>query len=268
VWWLTEGVPDRRIHPFVGPLSALRLAADGWLARRANGHAASPRLEPLTRGHRLRIFGELQWFADHGVMDVLAVTSESRARFLRGHGLSPVVVPLGYHPAHFGLDLGLERDIDVLFLGQPGPSRRRRILEGVTAELGEAGVQVVAPAAAYGEKRTRLLNRSRILLNILRAPQDFVGQRFLLGAANKALVVSEPAEDTAPFVPGRHLVVAPVERLAETVVAYLRDEPARQRLADEAHRFATAELSVERMVGRVLDEVGRTAPSASARERA
>ena len=66
----------------------------------------------------------------------------------------------------------------------------------------------------YGDERTRYLNRVQVLLTILRAPQDYVGQRFLLGAANKALVVTEPISNEEAFKADKHLVVAGLNSMA------------------------------------------------------
>ena len=92
----------------------------------------------------------------------------------------------------------------------------------------------------------------RILLNILRAPQDFVGQRFLLGSANKTLVISEPINDSSPFVPGQHMVVAPMDELAEKVEFYLSNENKCQEIVDRAYRFVSNELTTTKMVGLIL----------------
>ena len=81
-----------------------------------------------------------------------------------------------------------------------------------------------------------------------------MGQRFLLAAANKALTVSETLNDSEPFVPGRYIVVAPLERLVDTVSELLRDEPRRAAMAEDAHAFVMRELTVARMIGAILDE--------------
>jgi glycosyltransferase involved in cell wall biosynthesis len=95
------------------------------------------------------------------------------------------------------------------------------------------------------------------MINVLRAEQDFVGQRFTLAAANKVLVVSEPLNDSAPFIPGKHLIVTPLDRMADTVCEMLRDEQRRSRLADQAHDFVTRELTIGNMMGALLNEVAR-----------
>jgi hypothetical protein len=206
------------------------------------------------RGHRLRIYGELSWLRKLGVLDVLAVTSESRANYLRRAGFRPIVVPLGYHQASYGTDLGLGRDIEVGFLGNLEASRRRRLLDRISRGLASQGLQISVQSDLYGKHRTHWLNRTRILLNILRASQDFVGQRFLLGAANKALVVSEPFPDHGPFVPGQHLVVEPPERIVDAIAFYAAEESRRRAIVERAYLFVTQDLAIERMVARIIEQ--------------
>jgi hypothetical protein len=256
IWVLTEGVPDPRIpQRLVDPLARLRLAADRIVGGQPDKLPEGLR-ELLHKGHRLRILGQLQWLTRHGLLTCLGVTSESRARYLRGHHLKPIVTPLGYHLV-YGTDLRLTRDIDAVFLGNLDSARRKQILPGLFAALESRGVTVSVQTKLYGRQRTEFLNRCRIVINVLRAEQDFVGQRFLLAAANKALVVSEPLNDSAPFVPGKHLVVSDLERLADTVCEYLRDETRRSMLTDQAYEFVTRELTVSNMMGALLNEVSR-----------
>ena len=90
------------------------------------------------------------------------------------------------------------------------------------------------------------------MLNVLRAPQDFVGQRFLLASANKSLVISEPLLDHEPFVPGQHLVIAPLEKIPDTIQYYLANENKRREIVDRAYQFVTSELTSVNSVGRIL----------------
>jgi hypothetical protein len=257
VWWLTEGTPDRRLPPWLVEAGAgLRLAMDDIALGTNSDQGPLARLYSSSlwsRAHRLRIFGQMRWFQARGILDVLAVTATLRSDYLRRHGFQPVTIPLGYHPDCYGTDLGLARDRQVCFLGQAGSGRRQRVLDRVRRDLRGRGIEVSTQSNLYDAERTRFLNRTKIILNILRTPYDFVGQRFLLGAANKALVISEPLKDVAPFEVGRHLVAAPIDELAETVKFYLRHDAERQKITDEAYRFVTRELAISQMVGRILD---------------
>lgn len=252
-WWLTEGIPNpNHPHWFVNIASKLRLKADQWLLTEQS--ARSRWRDLALKGHRLRILGQLNHVRERQLLDVLAVTSASRANYLRQWGFDPIVVPLGNY-AVYGGDMGLNRDIEVGFLGNTAAPRRQQLLPGLFKQLEERGIQVVVENNLYGEDRNKFLNRCRILLNVLRAPQDFVGQRFLLAAANKTLVISEPVNDSLPFVPGEHMIVTAFDDLAEKVHYYLTHEDERQALADRAHQFVSEELTAVNMVGRILEQV-------------
>jgi hypothetical protein len=187
-----------------------------------------------------------------GLPDVLVVSANGRKLFLDERGIPSHFVPFGYDP-RMGRDLATERDIDVLFLGALNVPRRNRTIQ----RLRDQGIAVAAlgdwsDPAYWGEPRTRLLNRVKILLNIPRTEAEYSGARILLGLANKALVVSEPILDPAPYIPGRHFVMAQLDRLPELIRYYLNNETERERIVEQGHRFAVDELTMERSVQRIL----------------
>ncbi len=252
VWWLTEGTPNPHYPDwFVNTMSRLRLRADSLLE---NGSASrrSYWRDLALKGHRLRIFGQLVSARDQGVLDLLVITCSSRAAYYRERDFNPVVIPLGYDTV-YGQDLGLERDIEVVFLGNEAAARRHKVLSGLLHELTNRGIQVNLQNHLYGAARTELLNRSLLMINILREPQDYVGQRFMLAAANKVLVISEPVVDRSPFVPGQHLVTAPLNEMADKVEFYLANDDKRQEIVDRSYRLVTKELTISKMIGRIIE---------------
>jgi hypothetical protein len=197
----------------------------------------------------------IRQLARHGLPDVLVVSTGGRREFLAEHGIDAHFVPLGYRPAH-GRDMGLERDIDTLFLGLLDVPRRRRLLK----QLRRQGVDLVARGSWFdptnwGEERTRLLNRTKILLNLGRHPGELSGLRLILGLANKALVISEPIYNPAPYVPGTHYVSAAIADIPRTIRYYLANEEERRRIAAEGHRLVTQEVTLARSVSQILDIV-------------
>ena len=62
-----------------------------------------------------------------GWLDLIFATSLEKVEYLEEQRIRSWYVPYGYHPS-FGTVLGLERTIDVLFLGDQGPFRRRLLL--------------------------------------------------------------------------------------------------------------------------------------------
>ena len=167
------------------------------------------------------------------------------------------LVPLGWWP-EYGRLLGLERDIDILFLGEAVP-RRTKILR----RLARAGVEVASvggwdtASGAWGEERTRLLNRTRVLLNLARHPGLLSGMRLQMGMANGALVASEPIFDPGPYRPGEHFVEAPLSELPALVAHYLEHEEERAAIAERAHRFVTEELTLAASVDRLVELIDR-----------
>ena len=203
----------------------------------------------------------LRRLARHGLPHVLVASTRGRQEYLLERGLDAHWAPLGHNPVHHGRgDLGLERDIDVLFLGALDVRRRRRKLR----ELRRHGVHVVAKGSwsdpsCWGEGRLRLLNRARILLNISRHPGNLADDRFLLGMANGALVISEPVYRPEPFVPGRHFLEAEIDAMPALIEHYLAHEDERRAIAAEARRFVLEEHTIEAAVGTMLEHVSKIA---------
>jgi hypothetical protein len=179
---------------------------------------------------------------------VLVVGARGRQLFLLDHGIHAHFVPLGYCD-DAGHDLERERDIDVLFIGGPNGLRTQRMLR----KLRTAGIDVQAVGrwsspATWGENRTLLPNRANILVNVAKTEGEFSDHRLILGMANKASVVSEPIFDSSPFVPGRHSVMVPVQKIAETIRFYLSHSEQRNATTEVAYRFVTTEVTLRRSV--------------------
>jgi len=197
-------------------------------------------------------FSRLRWLVRRGLPDCLVVSGRARQEFLAEQGIGAHWVPTGFSPDH-GRDLALERDIDVLFLGTLEVKRRRRALK----RLERAGLHVTAEGSWYdargwGEHRTRLLNRAKILLNLHRYAGELSGVRLILALANRCLVVSEPMYDAAPFVSGEHFVTATLEEMPQVVGHYLCHPDERNRIVAAGHRFVTEELTLSRAVTTIL----------------
>lgn len=186
--------------------------------------------------------------AQHGIPDLLAVSTRSRQRYLAEKGIQSEFVPLGYYE-YLGRDLGIPRDIDVLFLGVLSQRRHRQALDYLKGR----GVRVKAAGGwddpdCWGESRTNLINRSTIFLNLQRHPGKLSGQRMILGMANRSMVISEPIVNPEPYIPGRHFVSATLDEMPETIEQFLHDDAARDRIADAGHQFVLSELTMERSV--------------------
>jgi hypothetical protein len=195
----------------------------------------------------------LRRLAQQGLPDLLVVSTPGGREFLAEHGIAAHWVPLGY-TSFDGHDMGLPRDIDVLFLGALEIPRRKRLIK----RLRQRGVNLLAMGswfdpACWGENRTRLLNRTKIFLNVQRYSGNLSGSRLILGMANKALVISEPMYNPAPYVPGKHYISATIEEMPEVISYYLAHDDERERIVNESHRLVTQEVTMARSVSRILE---------------
>lgn len=204
----------------------------------------------------------LRWLAQRSLPDVLVASTRGRQDYMLEQGLPARWAPLGHVPSLHGCgDLGLERDIDVLFIGGLEVPRRRRMVRA----LRRRGVDVMAVGgwhnpAYWGESRARFLNRARILINISRHRGDLADDRFVLGMANRALVISEPVYRPEPFEPGRHFVSATIDEMPAAIAHYISHEDERRTIVDEAHRFVighhTMDASVDMVLGYIAEARG------------
>lgn len=163
------------------------------------------------------------------------------------------------HPIHGHL-LDLERDIDILFLGDLRVRRRKRILR----RLERDGLQVetigsYSDPTYWGEGGTHILKRAKISLNLPRRLGLMAESRWPVTMSTGALLLSEPVYLPDPYVPGTHYVEARVDEMAAAARLYLEDEEARRRITDEAHRFMTQELTLKRSFADLLALAQRVA---------
>lgn len=239
ILWHSEPLPfPRSSGRSVGRLSAREIAKIVLRDRRVSDVHSNAR-------HLRRI-------ARDDVIDLLAVATQASQAFLAEEGISAEHVPVGYHPSDARL-LDLERDIDVLFIGDLRVPRRKSILRRLERE----GCHVHAVGGYgdpryWGESRTQLLNRANILLNIPRHAGLLADLRLILGMATGALVVSEPVYLPEPYVPGVHYVESTVDDMANTAGRYLEDDESRRRITETAYAFVTKELTLERSLAKLL----------------
>jgi hypothetical protein len=188
-----------------------------------------------------------------GLIDTIFVSLQPRRGFLSKHGVPSLFVPIGYDPAWGKWLDAEERDIDVVFLGNE-TCRRRPLLREMDHALAKAGFKLhVVSRNCYGEERTQLLNRSKILLNLNSHPWESPGMRMLMAMSCKATVVSEHAEDCAPYIDGQHLLMGATRDLADLVISCLKDEALRSKVADQAYRFITEEHTLAARLIPALD---------------
>jgi hypothetical protein len=191
------------------------------------------------------IFEEAAWLSETFAqaepwIDLVACSTPTRVAFLRQCGIPARFVPIGFHAA-WGELSGRERDIDVLFVGTCHSPGRRSLVPSVLRQLRDWGYKTCeADVFPCGRQRTELLQRARVVLNVLRFPWEFPGPRLFASAACGALCVSNEAVQNEPFQPGMHFMRAPRTRMAESISWYLTNEEERRRRAVRAlQSFAT-----------------------------
>src|SRR6478609_6535418 len=180
-----------------------------------------------------------------GLVDAVATTTMGRVERFAEIGIEAAWAPLIPAP-EASADLGLERDIPVLFLGSMDVPRRRAI----AAQLRRAGIELTAvgdwhDARYWGDDRTRLLNRAAISLNLNRFPGNFPDVRFNLAAANRSLIVSEPVYRPDPYVAGETHVEAEPADLAPAIAHWLADDAGRERMISAAYETVATRLRRE-----------------------
>ncbi|MEM7130827.1 MAG: glycosyltransferase [Chloroflexota bacterium] len=262
-----EQLPNPKLpEALVQPVSQLRSGIERALVRRQQMSDApwvSTLKKMVSPGTRFRYCGDLRWLHKTGLSYVLAIASVWRADILRRQGFHVIATPAFGFPnqPEWGADLALERDIPVLWIGKAGSKRRARLLAQVRNELQVRNVELmvidgVENPYVFGEERTALLNRTKVVLNLLRAPWDENAGRYYLAALNRAMIVTEPTlPHHPPFVAGVHLVESPIEKIADSICYYLSHEEERMKIADQAFGLVTTDMAIDRTVESIIDTI-------------
>lgn len=267
VHWNTEGLVNLSIPYRVGMavgafrswVGQLNDSGERWaqiLMRYSPLYLINSRMRGALR------LGDYYYAHRKGWLDVFADISIICARGFSDHGLPAIHVPFGASPLWYA-DLNLERDIDVLWMGMRGTRRRGRILDRLHEKLNAHGIRFhvadgIKNPFVFGEERTRLLNRAKITVNILRTWWSENSLRFAFAAPNRSLIVSEKVLPRSPaYKPGIHYVSAPVEKLAKSILYYLDHEEERLRIVESAYRFATEEMTFKNSIRIIMEAVSK-----------
>jgi hypothetical protein len=263
IWWLTEQLPNPAIPRWILHWGGFVRSQAERVAYRERGNGEwrpSPSLRWLTaKAHRFRYFGDLCWLEQEGILSAVVTSSPWRADYLRANGFDPYVPPSPSYRPELGTAMSLERDIPVLWLGKTATRRRKYQLQRVRRDLHARGIEMMVVDGVenpyiFGDERTKLLNRTKILVNLLRTKWDNHAMRYALAAQNRCLLVTEPTLPHTSFQPGVHIVEAPIARMADDICYYLSHEEERQRITERAYQLIK-ENSREEIVGRLLEHV-------------
>ncbi len=255
IHWNTEGLPDLRI-----PGRAVRLL--GQLRTQINQWFSPGWM--VDRMLRFRYVGDYYYAFKSGWLNVFADSSVIYSDWHREQGLPTVPAPWGATPRWYN-DLKLERDIDVLWMGNRGSRRRDHILNRLEKELADRNVSFyladnITNPFVFDDERTDILNRTKITLNLTRTWYDDNYSRFSLAAANRSLIVSEPIlPHCADYKPGVHFVSAQIENLADTIVDYLNNDEKRQKITEDAYQLVTTKLTFRNSIFAIMSEAEQVA---------
>ena len=261
----TEPFPNPALSEWIRyPVALLRSKLERRTFRRVDNArwVKIPHLEWMTsKAFRYRYYGDLYWIKQSGIPYLLSVDSPLAVEFLRARGFNTIYANGFWFPnqPQWGADLGLKRDIPVLWIGKYGSGRRKRLLHRIRSELLDRNVDIlcidgVEKPYIFGEERTELLNRTKVVLNLLRQNWDNNSMRLFLAALNRALIISETMLPHNPaFVEGKHMIEAPINQLTETIVYYLSHDSERQQITDEAYKLVTEKITTQNTLGWILD---------------
>jgi hypothetical protein len=198
---------------------------------------------------------------------------------IRQLGMSAVHLPLGYVPS---IDewhrQSRERSVDFGLLAGRTP-RREAFIGGAAGLLWEWRTDLrffswhrPATAAhqsfAAGSAKFRALADTRIMLNVHRGDEPyFEWARVVETMANGCALATETSVGFEPLQPGVHMLMAPLDELAEQAVALAFDEPRRQAMADAAYEVLTDQLHQTALIEAALAAANaaarRSVPSAT-----
>lgn len=221
--------------------------------------------------HRTIAFG-----VEHPGTDTFSTSAEASSRAAARFEISAesvaAMAKLGHRAEHFQLGYSpvwdrwkradVERPIDLVYLGTADPGRLST-LAGLAAELCEVHTELLIPPHEQmtrerpdflmGQAKWELLARSRLMLNLHRESKTALEWvRTLEAMCNGCVVLSESSTDLGALVPGEHLLVASRARLGAAVCAALADLPRLAHIAEAAHAFCQAELSMDDSAARLV----------------
>lgn len=191
------------------------------------------------------------------VVDINPLAAEEMNR----RGVQAEHAPLGYIPSWdvWHGDEGQERPIDMAFLGRYTEQRAKAIARCVPAlEHRRAAVymtETIAPhvaGATYylaGERRSRLLAESKVLINVHQQKLAYLEwHRILSAVINGCVVLTEHSLMTEPFEPGVHYISAGTKDLPLVLEGLLADEERLRTVRHNAYELLREQVPMSTAV--------------------
>ena len=194
--------------------------------------------------HAEQRYTELEYIARF--FDHIVLHDGQAVPFLAEHGHDNVagVVTLPFEP-RLHRPLNLPKAFDVLFVGSPSPYRREW-LDHIRTRFHVHCPQV------WEEEYVKVLNQSRIVLNLHYTPLPNTEHRVIEAMACGAFVLSEPLSQGNLFENGKEIVFFDRKNILDLIAFYLRDEDARERIASAGHARVVDNFSAVSRLGKIL----------------
>lgn len=193
---------------------------------------------------------------------VLAINRSSQAELHR-RGIDADHLQLGY-TTHWDSWNGVDspRPVDVTYLGTED-ERRDAIVAGYGRWLWHRRTAMFVPRLAPKPSASpdylidglkyEHLRKTKVLVNLHREQSSsFEWVRILQAIANGCVVVSEPAGDCHPLLPGEHFVVASAGSIPHVVEGLLREPERMAALRDRAYEMTRHELHMSAAAERLM----------------
>lgn len=162
--------------------------------------------------------------------------------FVRGHACKSIITQKGwmaeekisillsaFDPAIFNKQ-EVKKDIDVLFVGSL-TSRRKEII---------SKLQNITVTKAYGAELSKLINRSKIVLNIHAENFADTETRVFEVLGSGSFLLTEKLASENPFKDGSHLVELDIHEFDKKIHYYLEHENEREKIAQQGYAEAHA----------------------------
>ena len=192
-----------------------------------------------------------------GWLNHIVTSTEQKRVYLAEHEITAQFLPIGQQPV-FGEHQGLKRDIDVLFIGSLKNTHRQEQLKAMMSRLSRMGLTTYVPnEPIWGQARTQLVNRAKILLHIHNLKWDTPWMRWYLASANGAVVATSPLSVEYPLRPDIDYLSADADSLPDEIYALAIDENRRKKMVKSLQDRIAAKMTCARSVAELASHLHR-----------
>ncbi len=140
----------------------------------------------------------------------------------------------------------IEKDIDVLFVGNVTP-RRQKLLDNLSQ------IQHIEICKSYGKEMAALFSRAKIVLNIHAEEELDTETRVYEVLGCGSFLLSEPLSQENPFKNGKHYVETGIKDFSKSISYYLEHDAEREKIAGCGNKEAWAKHSYVKRSEEIAD---------------